>query len=202
MYIVHTVRCPKSSDFKSNLLAIIHPSLEGCKGHTHKGHREKVLKVMNFKVFSGCFHHPAAKGIRQKELGKTMTKNVAETSEKVTELPKTKKVIELLLPTSLCGTLNNYLKSRHFVRSEKLQNESSPTFFDVRPEFGPEFLSEFSEEFACFSFLWEIETRRNSQKSPPFFNAKFPGKFEEEIHRSFLEVDFSTIRIIAIHLWF
>ena len=29
--------------------------LERCKGHTHKGHREKVLKVMNFRVFSGCF---------------------------------------------------------------------------------------------------------------------------------------------------
>ena len=26
-----------------------------CKGHTHKGHREKVLNVMNFRVFSGYF---------------------------------------------------------------------------------------------------------------------------------------------------
>ena len=25
------------------------------KGHTHKGHREKVPKVMNLMVFSGCF---------------------------------------------------------------------------------------------------------------------------------------------------
>ena len=25
------------------------------KGHTHKGHGEKVLKVMNFRVFSRCF---------------------------------------------------------------------------------------------------------------------------------------------------
>ena len=30
--------------------------LEGCKGHTHKGHRENVLKVMNFRVvFSRSF---------------------------------------------------------------------------------------------------------------------------------------------------
>ena len=29
--------------------------LEGCKGHAHKGHREKVLKVMNFRDFQGVF---------------------------------------------------------------------------------------------------------------------------------------------------
>ena len=31
------------------------PILERCKGHTHKGHREKVLNIMNFRVFSGYF---------------------------------------------------------------------------------------------------------------------------------------------------
>ena len=30
-------------------------ALERCKRHTHKGYREKVLKVMNFGVFSGWF---------------------------------------------------------------------------------------------------------------------------------------------------
>ena len=30
-------------------------SLERCKGHTHKGHREKVLNVMNFWIFQGVF---------------------------------------------------------------------------------------------------------------------------------------------------
>ena len=29
--------------------------MEGCKGHIQKGHREKLLKVMKFRVFSGCF---------------------------------------------------------------------------------------------------------------------------------------------------
>ena len=29
--------------------------LERCKGHTQKGHREKVLKVINFRVFSRYF---------------------------------------------------------------------------------------------------------------------------------------------------
>ena len=31
------------------------PFLERCKGHTHKGHREKVLSVMNFRIFKGVF---------------------------------------------------------------------------------------------------------------------------------------------------
>ena len=28
--------------------------VERCKGHTHKGHRENVLKVMNIRVFQGA----------------------------------------------------------------------------------------------------------------------------------------------------
>ena len=35
----------------------------------------------------------------------------------------------------------------HFVRSEKLQNESSPNFSNFRPEFCPEFCSELSRIF-------------------------------------------------------
>ena len=30
-------------------------SLEGRKGHTHKGHGEKALKIINLRVFLGCF---------------------------------------------------------------------------------------------------------------------------------------------------
>ena len=37
------------------LLDRSHPFLERCKGHTHKGHREKVLNVMNFRIFQGVF---------------------------------------------------------------------------------------------------------------------------------------------------
>ena len=48
--------------------------------------------------------------LSQKEFGKKVTKQVTEASEKVTkksskESRKGKKVIELLLPTSCCGTL-------------------------------------------------------------------------------------------------
>ena len=42
---------------------------------------------------------------------------------------------------------------------------------------------EFFEEFLCF--VWETETRQIHQKSPPFFNAKFPGKLEDKKHKFF-----------------
>ena len=75
-------------------------------------------------------------------------------------------------------------------RSEKLQNESFPNFSIFRPEFCPEFCSEFSPN-VFWSFRASFGGRRRPekihQKSPPFFNAKFPGKFEEKIHRMFLE---------------
>ena len=31
------------------------------------------------------------------------------------------------------------------------------------------------------------QKKKTHQKSPPFFNATFPGKFEEKIHKRFLE---------------
>ena len=60
-------------------------------------------------------NHPAAKGVWPKEFGQKVTKKVTEASEKVTkkspkESRKRKKVIELLLPTSFCGTLK---KGKH-----------------------------------------------------------------------------------------
>ena len=64
-----------------------------------------------------------------------------------------------------------------FFRSEKLQNESSPNFSNSCPGFCPEFCSrifpEFFEDFSCFV------SKKNHQKSPAFFNAKFPGKYEK-----------------------
>ena len=65
----------------------------------------------------------------------------------------------------------------------------SRIFRIFRPEFCLEFCSEFTlnfEEFSCF-VSWETETRKIHPKSPPAFNAKFPGKFEEKIYKSFLE---------------
>ena len=68
--------------------------------------KERFLAKFPAPKFENSEPHPAAKGVRQKELGKKVTKKVTEASEKVTEsVPKTKKVIELLLPRSFCGTL-------------------------------------------------------------------------------------------------
>ena len=53
------------------------------------------------------FHHLAAKGVRQKELDEKSDRSVRKSDQKwPKESPKTKKkMIELLLPTSFCGTL-------------------------------------------------------------------------------------------------
>ena len=77
-----------------------------------------------------------------------------------------------------------------FVRSEKLQNESFPNFSSFRPEFCPEFCSEFSPNFSRTfraSFRGRRRPEKIHQKSPPFFNAKFPGKHEKNIHKILLE---------------
>ena len=76
------------------------------------------------------------------------------------------------------------------VRSEMWQNESSPNFSNFCPEFPPEFCSEFSPNFSrSFRALFPRKRRPEKihQKSPPFFNAKFPGNCEKLIHKMFLE---------------
>ena len=76
------------------------------------------------------------------------------------------------------------------IRSEKLQNESSPNFSNFCPEFCPEFCSEFSPNFSRSfraSFRGKRRPEKIHQKSPPFFNVKFPGKNEKNIHKIFLE---------------
>ena len=71
-----------------------------------------------------------------------------------------------------------------------MQNESSPNFSIFCPEFCPEFCSEFSPNFLRSfraSFRWKRTPEKIHQKSPPFFNAKFPGKYEKKVHKMFLE---------------
>ena len=83
-----------------------------------------------------------------------------------------------------------FLESPLFLRSEKLQNESSPNFSNFRPEFCPEFCSEFSPNFSRTfraSFRGRRRPEKIHQKSPPFFNAKFPGEHEKNIHKILLE---------------
>ena len=70
--------------------------------------------------------------------------------------------------------------------SEKLQNESFPNFSNFCPEFCSVFFPNFSRNFRA-SFRWSRRPEKNHQKSPPFFNAKFPGKHGKNIHKILLE---------------
>ena len=80
------------------------------------------------------------------------------------------------------------------IRSRKLQNESFPNFSNFRPEFCPEFSPNFSRIFRA-SFRGRRRPEKIHQKSPPFFNAKFPGKHEKNIHRILLESRQSNFQI-------
>ena len=91
------------------------------------------------------------------------------------------------------------------VRSEKLQSESFPNFSIFRPGFCPEFCSEFSPNFSRI-FRASLHGKRRPekihQKSPPFFNAKFPGKFEEKnLQKCFWRAVKVKKRRILSRLW-
>ena len=57
---------------------------------------------------------------------------------------------------------------------------------NLAPNFAPNFPRIF-RDFFVLRFVGETETWKNHQKAPPFFNAKFPGKHEQNIHKMFLE---------------
>ena len=81
-------------------------------------------------------------------------------------------------------------RARKRFRSEKLRNESSPNFSNFGPGFWPEFCSEISPNFSRIfraSFRGKRRPEKFTKKSPAFFNAKFPGKYEKDIHKMFLE---------------
>ena len=75
-----------------------------------------------------------------------------------------------------------------FVRSDKLQNESSPNFLNFRPEYCPEFCSDFFsiffEEFSCF-VSQETDARKNSPKIPAIFQCKIPTQIRRKNPQKF-----------------
>ena len=74
------------------------------------------------------------------------------------------------------------------LRSEKMQNKSFPKFSNFRPQFCPEFCSEFASNFLrsfCASLCGRRRPEKFQHNSPPFFNAKFTGKFEEKSTKVF-----------------
>ena len=90
------------------------------------------------------------------------------------------------------------------VRSDKLQNESSPIFSHFRLEFCSEFCSEFSEDFSCF-MLWDSETTKNSPKKPAIFQCqiaqansnKNPQKFSWEQAKFALVIPYQGFQLEA-----
>ena len=76
----------------------------------------------------------------------------------------------------------------------------SPNFSNFRPEFCHEYCSEFSPNFLRSfrgSFRGKRRPEKIHQKSPPFFNAKFPGKCEKNIHKILLERRRSKIHTLG-----
>ena len=64
----------------------------------------------------------------------------------------------------------------------KVAERKFPEFFDISSRICPEFCSAFSPNFSRTfraSFRGRRRPEKNHQKSPPFLNAKFPGKHEE-----------------------
>ena len=96
------------------------------------------------------------------------------------------------------------LKSQRF-RSQKLQNASSPNseFSKFSSRILPRILLRI-----CPGFFWGVfvlhfvgngDPTKIHQKSPPFFNAEFPVKYEKNIHNIFLESgQVKEIQITAI----
>ena len=66
------------------------------------------------------------------------------------------------------------------------------------PNSAPNFPRIFSRSFRA-SFRGKRRPEKIHQKSPPFFNAKFPGKHEKTIHKMFLESRQSNDLVATSH---
>ena len=60
-----------------------------------------------------------------------------------------------------------------------MQNEKSPNFSKLRPNFAPNFALKFSPEILCFVF-WETETTKNSPKIPAIFQCQIPRQSDRK----------------------
>ena len=99
--------------------------------------RAVLANVPSFRLWGGgpgiSKFTPATKGVRQKEFGKKANeksdRNIRKSDQKVAErVPKTRKVIELLLPTSFRGTLKkSWLSSARVALQERLLGENFGT---------------------------------------------------------------------------
>ena len=94
-----------------------------------------------------------------------------------------------------------FWKVSRYIRSEKSQNESSPNFSNFRPEFCSEFSPIFLRSFRA-SFRGKRRPEKFHQKSPPFFNANFPGKYEKIFTKIFWRGGNVTIHLPFLSRYF
>ena len=76
------------------------------------------------------------------------------------------------------------------VLGQKVAERKFPEFFDISSRILPRILLRFSPNFSRTfraSFRGGRRPEKFHQKSLPFFNAKFPGKHEKNIHKILLE---------------
>ena len=73
-----------------------------------------------------------------------------------------------------------------FLRSEMLQNKSSPNFSNFHPEFRPEYCSEFAPKFLR-SFHAASRGKRRPEKNSPKISAIFQCKIPRQIQRKNLQ---------------
>ena len=71
---------------------------------------------------------------------------------------------------------------------QKSRRAKVPQMFRISvPNFAPNFAPRIFRTVFVLRFVGTETRKKIHQKSPAFFNAKFPGNFEEKIHKSFLE---------------
>ena len=86
-----------------------------------------------------------------------------------------------------------WLQRNEIIRSEKLQNESVPEFF----EFSSQILPRIFEEFSCF-VSWDGDQKKFTKNLRHFHQCKIPRQIRREIHKSFLESEQSKKSGLAL----
>ena len=78
----------------------------------------------------------------------------------------------------------------NFLGQKRCRTKSPRIFRIFVPNFAPNFAPNFPRKFSgvfVLCFVGNGDQKKFTKNPPPFFNAKFPGKFEEKIHKMFLE---------------
>ena len=108
--------------------------------------------------------------------------------------------------SSTAWSKETILKEKKIIRSEKLQNESSPNFQNYCPEFCPEFYSEFSPNFlrsfhASFRGNGENPRHFSMQNSQANSKKKSPQVFWRAGTQKILSALIKEIHVFLLNSW-